>query len=129
MLYHELKKIGVPTEITDWMKRRYRRRVTQLSFDDFLSEPFEVPGGEDQGDPFSAVGYILYAAGLLKCLQETRNEEGFAFMDDLAGLKWGIDIEEVHTGIEQMMDRRGGILEWARSHNCQFGIPKFKLVD
>ncbi|KAJ3709968.1 hypothetical protein C8R42DRAFT_547970, partial [Lentinula raphanica] len=84
-----LKKIGVPMAIIDWMKRRYRKRVTQLSFDDYLSDPFEVPGGEDQGDPFSAVGYILYAAGLLKSLQVANKEEGFAFMDDLAGMKWG----------------------------------------
>ncbi|KAJ3759428.1 hypothetical protein EV360DRAFT_3000, partial [Lentinula raphanica] len=120
---------GVPNNITDWMKRRYQRRVTQLSFDDYLSEPFEVPGGEDQGDPFSAVGYILYAAGLLKSLQEPHKEEGFAFMDDLAGMKWGTSIEEIHADLERMMSRDGGVLEWARSHNCQFGVPKFKLVD
>ncbi|KAJ3980697.1 hypothetical protein F5890DRAFT_1398620, partial [Lentinula detonsa] len=120
---------GVPTSITDWMKRRYKNRTTQLSFDDYLSEPFEVPGGEDQGDPFSAVGYILYGAGVLKRLQETRNKEGTAFMDDLAGMKGGRKLIETHSGIERMMNQREGVTEWARTHNCQFGIPKFMLVD
>ncbi|KAJ3973003.1 hypothetical protein EV361DRAFT_765420, partial [Lentinula raphanica] len=120
---------GVPEAIIQWMKRRYERRTTQLSFNDYLSDPFEVPGGEDQGDPFSAVGYILYAAGLLKSLQVERKEEGFAFMDDLAGMKWGTDIKEIHADLEQMMGHRDGVLDWAQTHNCQFGIPKFKLVD
>ncbi|KAJ3792184.1 hypothetical protein GGU11DRAFT_693835, partial [Lentinula aff. detonsa] len=122
--------MGVPTDITDWMKRRYERRATQLSFDDYLSEPFEVPGGEDQGDPFSAVGYILYAAGLLKGLQEAQQkEDGYGFMDDLAGMKGGTNMITIHLNIEQMMERDNGVLEWARTHNCQFGVPKFQLVD
>ncbi|KAJ3792572.1 hypothetical protein GGU11DRAFT_662072, partial [Lentinula aff. detonsa] len=120
---------GVPTVIIEWMKRRYGRKVTQLTFDDYLSEPFEVPGGEDQGDPFSAVGYILYAAGLLNSLQEAYKEEGYAFMDDLAGMKWVDNIKKAHADIEMMTSRNKGALEWARTHNCQFGIPKFKLVD
>ncbi|KAJ3830940.1 hypothetical protein F5878DRAFT_522873, partial [Lentinula raphanica] len=120
---------GVPLQIIEWLQRRYSRRVTQLAFDDYLSDPFNVPGGEDQGDPFSAVGYILYAAGLLKILRDERSERGFAFMDDLAGMKWGMDIEEIHRDVGRMMSREGGVLEWAKAHNCQFGIPKFKLVD
>ncbi|KAJ3738438.1 hypothetical protein EV360DRAFT_76901 [Lentinula raphanica] len=40
--------------------RRYTQRTTKLSFDDFISDSFPVvTGGEDQGDPFAAVGYIL----------------------------------------------------------------------
>jgi len=27
------------------------------------------------------------------------------------------------------MEREGGIFEWARDHNCEFGIEKFQLVD
>ncbi|KAJ3925610.1 MAG: hypothetical protein NXY57DRAFT_906867 [Lentinula lateritia] len=27
------------------------------------------------------------------------------------------------------MNKANGPLEWAASHNCQFGVPKFKLVD
>ncbi|KAJ3792645.1 hypothetical protein GGU11DRAFT_648237, partial [Lentinula aff. detonsa] len=120
---------GVPSTITDWMKRQYQRRVTQLSFDNYLSEPFEVPGGEDQGDPFSAIGYVFYAAGLLNSLQKPQKEEGYSFMDNLAGTKWGITITEIHTNIKQMMEWNEGVLEWVWSHNCQFRFPKFKLVN
>jgi hypothetical protein len=27
------------------------------------------------------------------------------------------------------MNRAGGIFEWARDHNCEFGIEKFQLLD
>ncbi|KAJ3884698.1 hypothetical protein GG344DRAFT_14858, partial [Lentinula edodes] len=84
-----LRMVGVPEEILDWMRRRYSGRKTQLSFDDYISQPFAVPGGEDQGDPFAAVGYILYAAGLLTTFKTLDKEEGFGFMDDVAAMKWG----------------------------------------
>ncbi|KAJ3925611.1 MAG: hypothetical protein NXY57DRAFT_877618, partial [Lentinula lateritia] len=60
-----LRMVGVPGEILEWMRRRYSGWKTQLSFNDYISQPFAVSGGKDQGDPFAAVGYILYAAGLL----------------------------------------------------------------
>lgn len=28
-----------------------------------------------------------------------------------------------------MMEREDGVLDWARQHNCSFGVNKFKLVD
>lgn len=27
------------------------------------------------------------------------------------------------------MKRSGGVLDWAKQHNCSFGVDKFKLVD
>ncbi|KAF5392001.1 hypothetical protein D9757_003364 [Collybiopsis confluens] len=129
MLYHELRMVGVPIEIVDWMKRRYKKRTTRISFDDFMSEPFEVAGGEDQGDPAAALGYILYAAGLLQRFRKEEQEEGYGFMDDVAAIKWGKEVEKIHEGLGDMMRRDGGILEWAREHNCTFGVDKFTLVD
>ncbi|KAJ3897596.1 hypothetical protein F5879DRAFT_1075894, partial [Lentinula edodes] len=116
--------VGVPEEILEWMRRRYSGRKTQLSFDDYISQPFVVPG-----DPFAAVGYILYAAGLLTTFKTLDKEEGFGFMDDVAAMKWGTDINQLHAEIGQMMNKANGPLEWAASHNCQFGVQKFKLVD
>ncbi|KAJ3884402.1 hypothetical protein GG344DRAFT_26843, partial [Lentinula edodes] len=84
-----LRTIGVPAEITQWMQRRYKDRTTRLVFDDYISQPFNVLAGEDQGDPFSAIGYILYAAGLLQLSKKEEQEEGFGFMDDVAAMKWG----------------------------------------
>ncbi|KAJ3979982.1 hypothetical protein F5890DRAFT_1387021, partial [Lentinula detonsa] len=82
---------GVPTEILQWIKRRYAQRTTKLSFDDFISEPFRVEGGEDQGDPFAAIGYILYAADLMKILKVAAMERGLGLMDDVAAVTWARD--------------------------------------
>lgn len=52
VLYHEMKLVGVPGEIIEWMKRRYAYRKNRILFDDFASDPFEPPGGLNQGDAF-----------------------------------------------------------------------------
>ncbi|KAH7873510.1 uncharacterized protein C8R40DRAFT_1027462, partial [Lentinula edodes] len=121
--------VGIPKEILGWIQRQYAQRKTQLSFDDYISLPFSVPGGEDQGDPFAAVGYILYAAGLLRLVQAESREQGFGFMDDVAGMKWAKGVDELHAEIGDMMSREGRVLDWATAHNCHFGVTKFKLVD
>ncbi|THU83900.1 hypothetical protein K435DRAFT_596268, partial [Dendrothele bispora CBS 962.96] len=117
-----------PNEIIDWLRRRFANRETTLTFDDFISALFAVDGGEDQGDPLSSIGYIVYAAGALKAMDRVEQAEGFAFMDDLTGLVWGKSLEEVGLRMEKMMRETDGVLEWAELHNCSFGLDKFKVV-
>lgn len=31
--------------------------------------------------------------------------------------------------LKEVMNRAGGVMEWAASHNCSFGTEKFQLVD
>lgn len=50
-------------------------------------------------------------------------------MDNIAAMKVGADLDETHKGLEELMAREGGVLEWAKKHNCSFGVDKFKLVD
>ncbi len=56
-------------------------------------------------------------------------EEGFLFIDDKAILVHGETFDETHQKIKDIMERTGGILEWARDHNCEYGVEKFQLVD
>ncbi|THU90055.1 hypothetical protein K435DRAFT_567779, partial [Dendrothele bispora CBS 962.96] len=121
--------LGVPVEFVEWMRRRYAGRKTTLAFDDFVSDLFNVFGGEDQGDPFSAIGYVAYAAGALAAMRALARTRGYAFMDDLAALVWGETFEEVHLRMERLMKDAGGVMDWADLHNCSFGTDKFKLVD
>ncbi|KAJ3758522.1 hypothetical protein EV360DRAFT_43679, partial [Lentinula raphanica] len=121
--------MGVPREITSWMQRRYAHRSTRLSFDDFISDSFPVVGGEDQGDPFAAVGYILYAAKLMDLFRKATKEQGLGFMDDVAGMTWAESFDDAHKGLTELMERNNGVSDWARDHNCEFGFDKFKLVD
>ena len=53
-------------------------------------------GREDQGDPFSMIGYVAYVAGALAAMRAMARTRGYALMDDLAVLVWGETFEEVH---------------------------------
>ncbi len=50
-------------------------------------------------------------------------------MDDTTLLAIGDSYEETHKMLEDMLHRPGGVLHWADTHNCTFGIDKFQLVD
>ncbi|PPQ93480.1 hypothetical protein CVT25_008497 [Psilocybe cyanescens] len=41
----------------------------------------------------------------------------------------GKDFLDTHEKLQRLMLRAGGILEWAKEHNCKFGIKKFQLLD
>lgn len=129
MLYHELWMLGVQNKIIEWLQWRYANQKTRLVFDDYVSEVDSALGGEDQGNPSAGIGYILYAAGLLALFNPLEKEEAFRFMDDIAAMTWGENVEELHEKLGEMMKRSRGVLDWARKHNCSFGMDKFKLVD
>src|SRR5262249_54269947 len=38
-------------------------------------------------------------------------------------------LEETHQILENLMCRDGGVLDWAETHNCIFGLDKFQLTD
>lgn len=129
MMYHELRLLGVPQEIVAWLQCRYANRYTRITFDDYVSDPIRILGGEDQGDPNAGIAYILYAAGLLKKFEGRSMEEGYRFMDNVAAMKWGKDVNQIHEELGEMMEREEGVLDWAKQHNCSFGVDKFKVVD
>jgi hypothetical protein len=41
----------------------------------------------------------------------------------------GDSFTETHAMLTDAMERPGGVLEWAKNHNCEFGIDKFQLTD
>jgi hypothetical protein len=111
------------------MDRRLEGRHTRLTFDDFRSRLFRINGGLDQGDPLSVITYLLYNASFLECLREERGERGALFLDDAYVLTTGRDFIETHSKIKAIMEREGGVFDWARDHNCEFGVEKFQLLD
>jgi ribonuclease HI len=51
------------------------------------------------------------------------------FVDDNSILAVGKDFATTHNMIKDMINRPQGINEWARDHNCTFGIKKYQLCD
>ncbi|RDB28923.1 putative RNA-directed DNA polymerase from transposon X-element [Hypsizygus marmoreus] len=128
-LLHNMRKRGIPRQYVAWMKRRLRRRKTSLLFDDYATARFIIENGLDQGDPFSGICYLIYNADMLKIPILTLGEWVLLFVDDAAVIVIGKDFFETHEKLRNIMNRPGGIFEWARLHNCEFGIEKFQLVD
>ena len=128
-LIHNMRKRGVPQEYTEWMKRRLGNRRTTLAFDDYQTAAFIVANGLDQGDPYSGICYLIYNADLLKIPVLKVGEWILLFVDDAVIIVIGKDFAETHEKLRNIMNRTGGVFEWAKAHNCEFGIEKFQLLD
>ena len=127
MLIHEMRKRGVPKAYTDWTTTKLTGRKTTLRFDDFISQPFDVINGEDQGCPASTVWYGFYNAGLVDPSSDV-NEMKSAFIDDTQMMVSGPSFEANNIKLASMMQRAGGGLEWERTHNSPFELDKFGLL-
>lgn len=129
MLKHEMRLQGIPREHVEWMERRLVGRKTTLVFDDYKSEPFAVEDGLDQGDAHSLIAWLIYNLSIIRIFRKIAKETGLLYVDDTAALVTGINFHTTHEKLKDIMNREGGILEWAATHNCSFGIEKFQLVD
>jgi hypothetical protein len=128
-LIHNMRKRGVPREYTEWMERRLGNRHTTLTFDDYETEAFIVENGLDQGDLYSGVCYLIYNSDLLEIPIIRIGEWILLFVDDAVIIVTGKDFTETHEKLRNIMNRAGGVFEWAKDHNCEFGIEKFQLLD
>ena len=104
------------------------RRAT-LIFNDFRSEPINVEDSLDQGDAHSLIAWLIYNLLLLWIFWKAVKETGLLYMDNTAALVTGANFHITHEKLRNIMNREGGILEWAVTHNCSFGVEKFQLVD
>jgi hypothetical protein len=126
VLKHEMCQHGVPEGHVEWLGRRLQ---TVLVFDDYRSELFDIGDGLDQGDAQSLIAWIIYNSLILRIFQKLAKETGLLYVDDTSALVTGADFHITHDKLRNIMNREGGILEWAAARNCSFGIEKFQLVD
>ena len=129
VMKHEMRQHGVPVEHVEWLGRRLEGRQTLLMFDDYRSELFAIEDGLDQGDAQSLIAWIIYNLRILHIFRKLAKEVGLLYVDDAAALVTGANFHITHDKLRDIMNREGGILEWAVVHNCSFGIENFKLVD
>ncbi|QRW04674.1 Reverse transcriptase from transposon X-element protein [Ceratobasidium sp. AG-Ba] len=133
MLAHNLRKSGIPEEYVTWAERKLAGRTTVLKFDDYESEKFEIKHGIDQGCPLSCIFYIFYNSDLIRVAktptgQSKREELAVGYIDDVALLARAATMEEAEEKLRDMMERKGGALEWAKTHTSEFALEKTALV-
>jgi len=72
--------------------------------------------GLDQGCPLSGIAFQFYNADLVDVRDVNKGEDVVAFMDDTLLLAWGKNLTDTNMQVKQMMTRRGGGLDWSKSH-------------
>lgn len=59
-LIHDMRKKGVPKELTDWTYRKLTGRTTTITFDDYTTELYAILSGLDQGCPLLVIFHHFY---------------------------------------------------------------------
>ena len=113
----------------EWLGRQLEGGQTTLVFDNYQSELFDIKDGLDQGDAQSLIVWIIYNLLILQIFQKLAKETGLLYINDAAALVTSADFHVTHNKLRDIMNHKGGILEWAKAHNCSFRIEKFQLVD
>lgn len=71
--------------------------------------------------------YIIYNADMME-IPQGRDEAAVGYVDDIALLAEGNSLEETTERLKDMMERPGGGLDWARTHNSRFEMAKVAIV-
>ena len=74
------------------------------------------------------IAWIIYNHQILNIFERRSKETGFLYVDDAAVLVTGVDFHTTHNKLKDVMNR-GGVMEWAASHNYMFRVEKFQLLD
>ncbi|CDO75057.1 hypothetical protein BN946_scf184757.g12 [Trametes cinnabarina] len=128
-LYYNLRMRGVPTEYVDWLRVKLTGRRTRLLFDDYVSAPFDIASGIDQGCPLSVILYAFYNSDLIDSADTADGELAVGSMDDVALVVTGKTFDSCHEKARHFLDRDGGALAWSASHNSTFSLDKFGLLN
>lgn len=51
------------------------------------------------------------------------------FVDDVAIVATGKNLAETHNKLQNVMTRTDGVLYWVATHNCEFSVKKFQLLN
>ena len=125
-LLHNLRKRRVPEPMVRWIAAFLRERRTQLTFDDFTSDPLLADCGIPQGSPLSPILYLFYSADLLELVDpKDRARLSLGFIDDTA---MAVSSPNIATNVRILSELVPKLLDWSRRHACKFDIAKFQLV-
>jgi len=124
---HNLKRRGIPSRHIEYVANLLDHRLTQLKFDNYLSQPMTINNGIGQGDPLLMILYIIYNADLIE-IAEGNQEESLGYVDDAIVIAEGENFHDTTSKIEDIMNRQGGAFDWSLQHNSNFEISKLAIM-
>src|SRR5271168_3360260 len=128
VLVHDMRCMGFHPKYTDWITNRTTDRETILAFDDYVSQPFEVKHGLDQGCNLSPFLYNCYSAGQMKALNERPDELGNTFADDGVCAVSAESLELAGVALGEMFRRPEGPQDWGNTHHSLYDLAKSGAV-
>jgi ribonuclease HI len=124
VLVHDMRKLGFHIKYTSWITNKTTDRETVLAFDDFISQPFKVVHGLDQGCNLSPFKYNCYSSEQMKALNRRNNEMGNTYADDGVCAVRAQSLEEAGEAIVELFKRDKGPKEWGKSHHSLYDLAK-----
>jgi len=118
---------GIPREYTEWIRHKNGRK-TRITFNNFVSQILNILDGLTQGCPLSAICYLFYNAPILEIPTVKNGKLGVTWVDDVTLLARGADAEVTNEKLSTIMEKEGGVLEWADTHSCMFAPDKFAVM-
>ena len=95
-----------------------------LAFDDYMSQPFVVKHGLDQGCNLSPFKYNCYSAGQMNALSGKDNELSNTFADDGVCAASAGSLERAGIALGEIFRRAKGPQEWGRTHHSLYDLTK-----
>ena len=124
VLVHDMKKMGFHTRYTDWIVNKTTDREMVLVFDNYVSPPFTVTHGLDQGCNLLPFLYNCYSASQMKAVRNKKDELGNTYTDDSVCAAKANTLQEAAEAILELFKRPEGLEEWGKSHFSLYDLVK-----
>jgi len=128
VLIHDMRRYGVPREITDWIADKMMGRETVIKFDDYESEPIAVNNGLDQGCNLSMFLYRFYNASQIEAAVGKKDELATNFADDAILATAAPTLQEAAEKMRDLFQRQDGPAEWSRTHFSTYEYHKLAAM-
>ena len=119
-LIHNLRRRKIPAIYVTFIKQLLTRRCMRLKFNNFISESINILNGIGQRDPLSMILYILYNTDLLEITGDKEHEDSLGYVNDIALIAIGVNVEETNRRLQHIMTKEDGGLQWSKDHNSRF---------
>lgn len=123
-LIHIMKRMGLPSWMTNFTRSFLTGRSTRLTLGSFTSTKRDTATGIPQGSTLSPALFLVFVSELLPMLNSW-NSMASGFVDDTNILTWSQTtegnckrLEELHTRCEK----------WAERHGARFAPEKYQLI-
>jgi len=127
-LIKRMEEMGFEADLVRWVESFMEERKVIVSMDGKEGDSMDVETGVPQGSPVSPVLFVIYLSGLFGQVEEKEEEcgsEGISFVDDVAWVVEGEDVEECTQRLEKCTAETR---IWATKNACQFDIKKTEAM-